>query len=223
MAELHGKTGGIYNSAALIRGVTLSFDNVTVQIRDSGNGFVTAGFVAGQKITVIGSVNNNNTFTIAAGGVAAGVLTLTGTPPVTTEAAGALVTVYLQPAGTAVAGFHSWEITKEADVAEATDFTDTGIKTYILGGSGWTGTAERNWHDDNDVWGGGAVGTPRWVRFFIKYVSSPAVGDPAYYYEGLSHVKVVNHKMSAADIIRQTFQFEGCGSLALVTRTTAWP
>ncbi len=222
MAEIHGKTGGIYNSTALIRGVTISFDNVTSQIRDSANGLVAAGFVAGQKITVIGSADNNTNFTIAGGGVAVGALTLTGTPPVNTEAAGALVTVYLQPSGTAVAGFHSWELSKDADTVEATDFEDAGVKAHVLGGTGWNATGERNWQDDNDVWGGDAVGSPRWVRFFLKYVADPSGGDPAYYYEGLSHVKTGTVKTEVNDIVRQTFKFEGCGALTLITRTTAW-
>ncbi len=221
-AELHGKTGGVYNSAAIIRATTISFAISPSRILDSGNGFVTAGFLENQKITVIGSTLNNANFTIASGGVAVGALTLTGAPSV--ESAGALVTIYLQPAGTAVAGFHSWEITLEADVVESTYFTAAGVKEFILGGKGWSASAERLWQDDNDIWGGGAVGTPRWVRFFLKYVASPANtdGNRAYYYEGLSFVKTAVGTTDSKDAIRQTFSFQGVGSLALITRITAW-
>ncbi len=222
MAELHGKTGGIYNSAGIIRAATISFNDSPSSILDSGSGFVAAGFLQNQKITVIGSASNNNNFTIAAGGAAAGTLTLSGSPATVDETAGNLVTVYLQPSGTAVAGFHSWELNPEADVVEITDFEDAGIKAFLAGGTGWAGSAERNWHDDNDVWGGGAVATPRWVRFFLKYVAIPSAPDPAYYYEGMSLVKTMNMKTPASDVIRQTFQFQGVGALTLVTRTTAW-
>ncbi len=223
MAEIHGKTGGIYNSAAFIRATTISFNDLPSTILDSGSGFVTAGFLQNQKITVIGSTYNNNSFTIASGGVATGTLTLTGTPTITDEDAGNLVTIYLQPAGTAVAGFHSWEVTYDADVVESTDFEDAGIKAYVIGGKGWTATGERNWQTDNDIWGGSAIATPRWVRFFLRYVSSPSAGTPAYYYEGISYIKTGVVKTDVADIVRQTFSFEGVGALTLVTRTTSWP
>jgi hypothetical protein len=221
-AELHGKIGGVYNSSAIIRAATISFAISPSRILDSGNGLVTAGFLENQKITVVDSTLNNANFTIASGGVAAGALTLTSAP--TAESAGALITIYLQPAGTAVAGFHSWEITPEADVVESTDFVDAGVKTFVLGGKGWAATAERLWQGDNDIWGGDAVGTPRWVRFFLKYVASPANtdGNRAYYYEGLSYVKTTVVKTDCKDIIRQTFSFQGVGALALITRITAW-
>jgi hypothetical protein len=224
VAELHGKTGGVYNSAAIIGATTISFENGSSHIHDSGNGFLTAGFLASQKITVIGAAQsgNNNSFALTGSGAAAGTLTITGTPPLVDESAGNLVTIYLQPAGTAVAGFHSWEITHEGDIPEVTDFSDAGVKAYMAGGTGWTGSGERFWQTDNDVWGGGAVGTPRWVRFFLKYVAVPSAPDPAYYYEGLSFVKTGTVKTDVADVIRQTFQFQGSGALTLVTRTSAW-
>lgn len=68
-------------------------------ITDSGNGFVTAGFAAGDVITVSGTTNNNRTYTIAT--VAAGTLTLIPDDIVTTEAAGASVTVHN--------GFPTWK------------------------------------------------------------------------------------------------------------------
>lgn len=224
-AELHGKNGGVYNSTAFIRASTISFAISPSRILDSGNGFVTAGFLENQKITVIGSALNNADFTIASGGVAAGTLTLTSAP--TVESAGALIKIYLQPAGTAVAGFHSWEITYEGDVVESTDFVDAGVKAFIPGGTGWSGTAERFWQNDTNpgaIWGGDVVDTYRWVRFFIKYVASPANtdGNRAYYYEGLSIVKTAVVKTDRKDAIRQTFTFQGTGALALITRTTAW-
>jgi len=62
-------------------------------ITDSANGFVTAGFTAGQKIAVTGSevVTNNTVYTIKT--VAAGTLTLSDNDVVTDELAGNIITI----------------------------------------------------------------------------------------------------------------------------------
>jgi len=63
-------------------------------ITDTGTGFVTMGFVAGQVVTVAGSAQGNDgEYTIAGGGVAAGTLTLVGNT-MTTETASANLRVY---------------------------------------------------------------------------------------------------------------------------------
>lgn len=53
---------------------TIAFDSVGNTITDSGNGFITAGFLVGDIITITGSVSNNKTFTILT--VAAGAITV---------------------------------------------------------------------------------------------------------------------------------------------------
>lgn len=73
---------------------TIAFVNSNPDtITDSGNGFLTAGFRAGQKVKVSGAANagNNTTFTVRA--VTAGTLTLISTDVVTVEAAGAAITI----------------------------------------------------------------------------------------------------------------------------------
>jgi len=78
---------------ALVALNTISFDNTSAEIRDSANGFVTAGFLKGDLIRVAGTASNNTTFTAVS--VAAGVIVTTVAP--TTEAAG---TVFCLAAGT---------------------------------------------------------------------------------------------------------------------------
>ena len=39
-------------------------------------------------------------------------------------------------------GLKSWTIDYTADVLETTDFADAGVKAYIIGGSGWSGSFE---------------------------------------------------------------------------------
>ena len=60
-------------------------------ITDSGDGFVAAGFVAGQVITVTGDSDNNGTYIIAT--VAVGTITLIATDALSDEVAGDSVTI----------------------------------------------------------------------------------------------------------------------------------
>lgn len=86
---------------ARIDGITIAFveggaspDTIT----DSNNSFQIAGFASGDKITVSGSTSNDGDYTIANGGVAAGVITLIPTNDLTNEGAAALVNIQTQPA-----------------------------------------------------------------------------------------------------------------------------
>jgi len=60
-------------------------------ITDSNSGFVSAGFLAGDKVTISGSTSNDGTYEIQT--VAAGTLTLNFSGRLTTEIAGDTVTV----------------------------------------------------------------------------------------------------------------------------------
>src|SRR3989304_7837044 len=45
-------------------------------------------------------------------------------------------------AASEVLGIKSWTLDYTADALEATDFDDAGVKAYIIGGSGWSGSFE---------------------------------------------------------------------------------
>jgi len=44
--------------------------------------------------------------------------------------------------GSAVAGIKSWTLDYTSDALETTDFADAGVKSYIVGGKGWSGSFE---------------------------------------------------------------------------------
>lgn len=76
------------------RAATIAFvDNAASAdtITDSASGFLTAGFQAGDQITVSGSASNDGSYTIAS--VVAGTITLLARNSLTTEAAGATVKI----------------------------------------------------------------------------------------------------------------------------------
>lgn len=80
-----------YTSQTGIAFVNSNPDTIT----DSNNGFVTAGFVAGDTVQVSGSVDNNGLYMITS--VAAGTLTLDSTAALNAESAGATVSLHEKP------------------------------------------------------------------------------------------------------------------------------
>jgi len=77
---------------AAITGTGIAFvDSDPDTITDSEDGFVTAGFEAGDKIKVTGSTSNNGDYTVAS--VAAGTLTLVAGDSLSAEIAGDTVTI----------------------------------------------------------------------------------------------------------------------------------
>lgn len=76
-----------------ITNTTIAFVNSAPDtITDSNNGLVAAGFES-RDITVSGSANNNDIFTIAQDGISAGTLTLISSDSLTAEGVGATVTI----------------------------------------------------------------------------------------------------------------------------------
>lgn len=73
---------------------TIAFvDSNPDTITDSAAGFVTAGFTAGMKLQILGSTSNDSSDVVEIASVAAGTLTLTSAASLTTEGAGASVSI----------------------------------------------------------------------------------------------------------------------------------
>lgn len=79
------------NAGVTVTASTISFNATTNTINDSGNGL--AGFPVNAAINVAGSASNNNVYRVTA--VTAGTLTISPLTPVTTEAAGASISLRL--------------------------------------------------------------------------------------------------------------------------------
>lgn len=86
-------TSGVVRSGSRLTGTTISFDAASQEIRDSGNGFVTAGFKVGDWITVPAAAASNNASLHRVDSVAAGAMVLSHGDAITTAAAGASLTV----------------------------------------------------------------------------------------------------------------------------------
>ena len=80
------------NLKGYLAATTLSV-NSSLQILDSGNGFLTAGLVPGNKITMSGWTNTGNNTTKIISTVTAGVITVIDTTGLIQESAGNMVTI----------------------------------------------------------------------------------------------------------------------------------
>jgi hypothetical protein len=80
------------NLKGYVSAMTLSV-NASLQVLDSENGFLTAGLVPGNKITMSGWTNGGNNTTKIISTVSAGIITVTDTTGLVQESAGNLVTI----------------------------------------------------------------------------------------------------------------------------------
>ncbi len=90
----------VYSSIPAITASTIAFVASSKTITDSGNGFVSAGFVAGMAIKISGTASNNKNVTILT--VSAGTITLIATDTLVNESAGSPFTL---TAGWVASGF----------------------------------------------------------------------------------------------------------------------
>lgn len=132
IAKVASVTANTITKKGYLAGATIAFveggasaDSIT----DSANGFVTAGFEAGQEIVVTGSASNNGVYTIAT--VAAGTLTLVSEDDLTAEGVGASVIIKDSAEGT-------WAEAR-AFTAGTRKFTINGVEYTYTGGE-TTGT-----------------------------------------------------------------------------------
>lgn len=215
MAETPGKTGALFYRRARIQGTGIAFvDSNPDTITDSGNGFVTAGFQAGDKITVSGTTNNNTEYTIDTGGVAAGTLTLVAGDTVTAEAAGANVTIQQALPGTQVAGFFSWSLDETIDMLEATKFEDLGIEKNVAGIRRWSATAEK-YFESSDLTAESWTGTELLARFFYRYDAAPDV-TTAWFLEGNCYVSGISTNAPVGELIRSSITFTGTAKASII-------
>jgi hypothetical protein len=215
MAATAGKVGAVYFRKARIQGTGIAFvDSNPDTITDTGSGFVTAGFEAGDLITVSGTTNNNTNYTIDTGGAAAGTLTLVAGDTVTAEGAGANVTIQEALPGTQVLGFFNWTLNNSVDLLEVTRFEDAGVEKSIPGIKRWTATAEKHF-ESTQLTTASWLGDTLLARFFTRYDASPDVTN-AYFYEGYCIVEGIDVTAENAGVVNETITFKGSAKASII-------
>lgn len=100
-----------------------------------------------------------------------------------------------------IAGIKSWTLDYTADALETTDFADGGIKSYIIGASGWSGSFE-----------GFKDGAPLGIGSEVFLV----FGETTTAYNswiGKAYITAA-HPVTAADgIVSYSYDFQGTGAL----------
>ena len=102
--------------------------------------------------------------------------------------------------GSAVSGIKSWTLDYNSDVLETTDFADAGVKSYIIGGSGWSGSFE-----------GYKDGAPQALAGAAVTLS--LYEDATYLWTGSAFITGISASTSADGIVSYSYTFQGTGSL----------
>jgi len=103
-----------------------------------------------------------------------------------------------------VCGFFNWTANGVCDVLETTDFCDEGVRTYIAGLKGWTGSAERHFlTEENLDW----IGDNLIIRFYIDV-------DNDLRYEGWCIVDGHSVTSSVDTLVNESLSFSGDGILS---------
>jgi len=106
--------------------------------------------------------------------------------------------------GSTVAGIKSWTIDYNSDALETTDFGDSGVKSYIIGGSGWAGTFE-----------GYKDGAPQGLAG--ASVTLSLYEDVTYLWTGAAFITGISASTAHDGIDAYSYTFQGTGALTVPT------
>jgi hypothetical protein len=102
--------------------------------------------------------------------------------------------------GSAVSGIKSWTLDYTVDMLESTDFADAGVKTFLAGCSGWSGTFE-----------GYKDGVPQAIGASITLkLYEVAAGA---YWTGTAFITGVSANTSNDGIVSYSYTFQGTAAL----------
>jgi len=123
-----GADGRLFWDAWLLENkTTISFDAAGKEIRDSASGFDASALCAGRKLTITGSANNNNTFTVVS--ITTGVIVVS--EAVVNEGAGASITITTvddliwnfadQANANLLGGYNDWRVSNKTELGSIID------------------------------------------------------------------------------------------------------
>jgi len=108
--------------------------------------------------------------------------------------------------GGAVTGARNWSITYSGDVVETTDFADSGVKTFIAGGSGWTGSYE--------VVKDGAPPQALLSTVSLSLKESATTGQ---LWTGSAIIQEISSTTAIDGVVVYSYSFQGTGALTVPT------
>lgn len=108
-------------------------------------------------------------------------------------------------AATETVGIKSWTLDYVVDTLETTDFDDAGIKTYIVGCSGWSGSFE-GYKDTTPV---GLAGAAITMKLHESSVATTS------YWTGSAFITGIHVNTSHDGIVTYAYDFQGTGALTI--------
>ncbi len=109
--------------------------------------------------------------------------------------------------GSVVSGIKSWTLDYTSDALETTDFADLGVKSYIVGGKGWSGSFE-----------GYKEGQ---AQILTVIASSPVTlklyEDATYFWTGSAIITGVHATTAHDGIVSYSYDFTGIAGLTAPT------
>ena len=109
-------------------------------------------------------------------------------------------------AAAAVTGVKSWSLDYTADTLETTDFADAGVKTYVVGGSGWSGSFE-----------GLKDGAPLALAGASVAIALKETQTATQKWTGSAFITGIHANTSADGIVTYAYDFQGTGALTVAT------
>ncbi len=105
-----------------------------------------------------------------------------------------------------VTGVKSWTLDYTVDTLETTDFADAGIKTYVIGGSGWSGTFE-----------GLKDGAPLPIAGTSVAIALKETQDTSRKWTGNAFITGIHANTASDGIVTYSYDFQGTGALVVPT------
>lgn len=217
--KAQGGLGGIFAYASYTAS-TISFEENTPladTITDSAKGFLDAGFVAGMRIAITDTANNNKTVTIAT--VTDETITILISEDLTDEAEGS-ATLATPSYGFQLLGFKQWSGSNGIEKVDATCFEDYPYRRHKLTVKDWSATFDGFWFSvERDSW----LGRNLHLLLFQRFTLSPGSDDPAIYWSGTASVDGIPTDGGAIDtMVNETMTVKGNGALTENVKTSAW-
>ena len=103
-------------------------------------------------------------------------------------------------------GIKAWTLNLVGDAIETTDYSDAGIRTFIVGCKGWTGSCEGNWDTANTITVGDSIAA---LVFSVVGATEK--------YTGAAIVTVANIVSSFEGVVTMSISFQGTGACTLTS------
>lgn len=105
-----------------------------------------------------------------------------------------------------VTGVKSWTLDYTADTLETTDFADAGVKSYIIGGSGWSGSFE-----------GYKDGAPLALAGASVAIALKESQTATQKWTGSAFITGIHSSASQDGIVSYSYDFQGTGALVVAS------